>query len=311
MEIAGGDKGGFGEAYSGGIRANTRLALAELGWQSAESIVARARLLLYGRMGRGDGGEPIKALFLARLRDVLDGCERGFMADVHGIREKIGMGGWNPSEANLSKEKYKEMITERVAEWDWKEWKEHARRVGVRNNDIHLTKKRWGPESFVSRWPRRERGLLAAFRLGCANLVGNKLCNEYGGLGMCRLCGKEPEDEHHLLIVCEEERVRKGRVGMLYKLERITGWVLEERLRGIELKCFLLGGYNSLNEEKSRGVEKVVVGFLVELDELWRDMGHRPLTAEPWERDREQKAEDLEKLEDVIEWIEKWKAWEE
>ena len=82
-------------------------------------------------------------------------------------------------------------------------------------------------------------------------------------------------------------------------------------MKGIELKCFLLGGYNSLNEEKSRGVEKVVVGFLVELDELWRDMGHRPLTAEPWERDREQKAQDLERLEDVIEWIEKWKAWEE
>ena len=154
------------------------------------------------------------------------GDKGGWVGEIRKIFREVGMEEELWEEEKKGKGEWKRMVGEALEQWEreqWEGWRK-GEGGGAKNNHIGETKVEWGRERYLN-WPNKEKiALLASFRIGVAELRGNKT-----GMGQSaeerayRCCGGKEETEFHLIMECDGGRIEEEREECKDRIDELRG----------------------------------------------------------------------------------------
>jgi hypothetical protein len=209
----------------------------EAQWGTEWGEVVKAKLMFVGRLASMVGDKVISRIYGTRWKQVGDGGRRGVIGEV---KEILGTYDgecarrlWG-SVGKVGKGKFREMVIDFVKEMEERMWLEWKNEQSNKEKWYLAIKKELGREGYVL-LDKRQRCLIAGFRLGVTNALGGK--GKMGGT--CRLRGEEEETGVHWVAECKVFENRRGKLvnGLNKGVEEV--WIRMMELKTSEVISFL------------------------------------------------------------------------
>jgi hypothetical protein len=293
---------------------------------------ARLKVGLLRQMRCKDAGSMVRGILEQRESDMRQGEKTGLIPVMKQCAERMGVGHlWNrKGEEWGSKETFGDSMKVTSVAVEEKAYEKWATAHGPRNNNLHMTKPKWGEEEYLRWQPSDAKGRVLKFavRIGSASFRGGKVGVEYaeskkgqeeGADTKCRFgCGaglekqqRSDETAYHCVFICaglQEERrplikaADQGQGGQLWRRRAATS---EDKAS--TLAVVLSGAEMDLGTRKQ--LDRALRKFLRQMDAKLGSMKEKSLLDDPWgatfQRQPWEEEQDWIALEEAAEWAER------
>jgi hypothetical protein len=299
--------------------------IAEAGWVLPDEQIILSKLRLMDRLLRrehatrlqdterkaaGESQDAPSAVLRQRIRDVEQGDDRGFCAEVKRLWTEAGMPHkWPP---NMDDEGDYEDDSEdmRTAAEDisWHRLSAAIHERSRTHTDVPYNELWDGSTWRTANGSRRQVGLMTTARLDGLVMYDARSVQSSGSPRECPCCGRGYDNLRHALLSCEHPSMKERQATLTTKLKAILDPRQQQELQTLEpheKKMFLLGKQlkNKLRQESQKELDLAMKQFLVSTDDYRVDeLGLNPMCGRTYTRPPE------ESLQQAAQWDRMWRA---